>query len=172
MEYPALRAGPAPFPLEFRVSVEAVATELAAGKEPGGYYQVSMVPLGFVFELTAYFAHGAVCLGLGGETLHHAGYVQVLDDQHAVAVHQVSGHLVEGVLPKSSDTPVAFVDPALGFPPATGAYCPAGLGPLPAAESSLHLVVCPGVLVGIAVGIGGVGIDAGIYCSLGACISS
>ena len=47
---------------------------------------------------------------------------------------------------------VALVDAALSFPPATGAYCPAGLGLLPAAESSLHLVVGLGVLVDIATG--------------------
>ena len=108
---------------------------------------------------------------LEGGTLHHAGYVQVFDDQHAVAVDQVSGYLVEGVLAQSPDSPVALVDAALGFPPATGAYCPAGLGPLPAAESSLHLVIGLGVLVSIAIGIGGVWVEAGFHCSLGACIS-
>ena len=68
------------------------------------------------------------------------------------------GHLVNGVLPESLYAAVALVYPALGFPPSPGPLGPAGLGPLPAPELSLHRVVRLWILVGLAVRVGSVGV--------------
>ena len=50
----------------------------------------------------------------------------------------------------------------LCFPPPSGPVGPAGLCPLPSYEFGLHAVVSLGVFVGLAVGVGGVGVDAGV----------
>ena len=110
-----------------------------------------MPPGAFVFQLSAYFSHGGVGLGLGCWPRHHAGDVEVLDDQGVVFLGEGVGHLVGGVVPEAAYTAVAFVDAPLGFPPSTGPFGSAGLGPLPASELPFHSVVGLGVLVGHAV---------------------
>ncbi len=127
-----------------------------------------MTPLGLVDNLAGDISHGGVGLGRGCAAPHHPGDVQVLDDQFFVLPGQGIGHLVYGVPAEAVDAPVAFGYSALRFPPAPGSLGPAGLGSLPSDEFALHTVVGLGILVGLAVGVGGVGVDACVDGSSGA----
>ena len=94
----ANRAGPVPFPLEFRVVVLAHIAQLAAGVHTVGGYEVYVTPGGLVLQLSPYCSHAGVCLGLGGWSAHHADDVEVLYHKDVVFPGQFIGHLVDGVI--------------------------------------------------------------------------
>ena len=109
------------------------------------------------------FARAGVGLGLGGAAGHHAGDVEVLDDDVLVLGDQLLGHEVLFVAAEVSDAAVEIVDTALGFPPAAGAGGASCLRSLPAAQPFLGGVVSLGILPGLTVAVSGEGIDAGVH---------
>ena len=83
-----------------------------------GELHFAVVPLPFVYDLSFYLAHAGVGLRFGGNSLHHAGDVQILDDHVLELVDDSGSHLMLGVLAETSRSPVQPVNLALGFPPA------------------------------------------------------
>ena len=54
-----------------------------------GELDLALVPLVLVDYLSLDFAHAGIGLGFGGMALHHAGHVEVFDDQVLELVDQL-----------------------------------------------------------------------------------
>ena len=83
-----------------------------------GELHFAVVPLPFVDNLSFYLAHSGVGLRFGGNSLHHAGDVQILDDHVLKFVDDRRGHLMLGVFPEADGSTVQSVNLTLCFPPA------------------------------------------------------
>ena len=98
-----------------------------------GELDFAVVPLPFVDDLSFYLPHAGVGLRLGGNSLHHAGYVQILDDQFLEFVYDRRGHLMLGVLSETDGSTVQSFNLTLSFPPAAASCGSSSLGSLPTA---------------------------------------
>ena len=115
--------------LSFAFTVWQFGAGLARWIEAVGQRHFAVMPLALVDDLPFDLAHAGVGLGFGDLALHHAGYVEVFDDQVPELVDQRCRHLMLCVAAQSYDAAVEIVDTALSFPPTAAAGGAACLGP-------------------------------------------
>ena len=77
-----------------------------------------MVSLALIDELLLEFTNVGIGLGFGDFAGHHAGHVEVFDDEVPEFADRFAGHPVLGVPAHIGDAAVQVVNATLCFPPA------------------------------------------------------